>query len=216
MANILDKPRKNATLEETARVDMRLNKLELDTLCNSSGEVHLESKTGAQIIAFSTPCYFGGVRWWYRCRTCGKGRMILYYIKSKNLFVCRNCTNAVHRSSKESKGDRAISTRWKILKTYGLSEQGFDALRPLAMYDRPKGIHRKTWAKVCERYNKTYTREPAFAQAFYAFNRRETDLHSSILVARRQYLRRLHRAQYMRQYRTRKRQEKQCHELMLN
>lgn len=208
MANILYKARKNATLESTMRVDMRHNKLALGTLCDALGEVHLETSTKAVLIAFSSPCRFGGVRWWYKCKTCNKGRMILYYIKSSNHFVCRNCTNAVHSSSQAGKGDRAISTRWKILRKYGLSNRGLDGFHRLNMHDKPKGMHRKTWANVCERYNLTYLREPAFAQLYYAAMNEQSEFYSNALKARRQYLRLQNRAAYMRDYRARKKQER--------
>ena len=53
-----------------------------------------------------TPCYFGGIRWWFICpqvvnaHACGK-RVGSLYLEGKR-FGCRHCYNLTYASSQES------------------------------------------------------------------------------------------------------------------
>ncbi|MBA4419403.1 MAG: hypothetical protein C0392_16085 [Syntrophus sp. (in: bacteria)] len=55
----------------------------------------------------STPCYFGGRRWWFICplvingRACNRRAGILY-LKNGKYFGCRHCYNLTYTSQKES------------------------------------------------------------------------------------------------------------------
>lgn len=55
----------------------------------------------------STPCYFGGRRWWFICplvvngRICGR-RVGSLHLASNKYFGCRHCYNLTYTSSKES------------------------------------------------------------------------------------------------------------------
>lgn len=60
----------------------------------------------------STPCRYGGTRWWFLCPICIDGKSChrrvsaLYFIDGKG-FGCRHCHDLTYRSSQEShKADR--------------------------------------------------------------------------------------------------------------
>jgi hypothetical protein len=55
----------------------------------------------------STPCHFGGLRWWFICplvvsgRACNR-RVGVLYLACGKYFGCRHCHNLTYESSKES------------------------------------------------------------------------------------------------------------------
>jgi hypothetical protein len=55
----------------------------------------------------STPCYFGGRRWWFICplvvngRACNR-RVGVLYLGGGQYFGCRHCQNLTYESSKEN------------------------------------------------------------------------------------------------------------------
>ena len=51
-----------------------------------------------QVNLASTPCYFGGLRWWFVCRSCGRRAGVLYLPLWARLFKCRHCYNLTYQS----------------------------------------------------------------------------------------------------------------------
>ena len=55
----------------------------------------------------STPCYFGGRRWWFSCtlitngRVCGR-RVGSLHLAGSEYFGCRHCHNLTYKSCKEN------------------------------------------------------------------------------------------------------------------
>ena len=51
----------------------------------------------------STPCHFGGKRWWFICpnNNCRRRCRILYLISPSDYFLCRKCQNLTYRSQQE-------------------------------------------------------------------------------------------------------------------
>jgi hypothetical protein len=48
----------------------------------------------------STPCQFGGVRWWIRC-ACGRRVVKVYLPPGQCRFACRTCHNLTYESNQE-------------------------------------------------------------------------------------------------------------------
>lgn len=46
----------------------------------------------------TTPCYFGGVRYWFGCRSCGRRVAVLYLAPGDVYFRCRHCNNLSYHS----------------------------------------------------------------------------------------------------------------------
>ena len=74
---------------------------------------HINQYTGEEtgmdfkVRLVSTPCYFGGRRWWFRCPMVGQGgdckcRVGALYLGGGKYFGCRHCYNLIYESSKES------------------------------------------------------------------------------------------------------------------
>jgi hypothetical protein len=51
----------------------------------------------------STPCYYGGRRWWFRCPNpkCLRRCRILYLASESDYFLCRTCQKLTYRSQQE-------------------------------------------------------------------------------------------------------------------
>jgi len=52
----------------------------------------------------STPCNYGGQRWWFRCPDCGRRCRVLYLPSDEIYFSCRICHNLTYESQQEGKG----------------------------------------------------------------------------------------------------------------
>ena len=46
----------------------------------------------------TTPCNFGGVRYWFGCPSCGRRVAVLYLAPGDVYFRCRHCNNLSYRS----------------------------------------------------------------------------------------------------------------------
>ncbi len=51
----------------------------------------------------STPCHFGGVRWWFACPPCGRRVGILYLPSGGKLFRCRHCYDLSYQSRNDNR-----------------------------------------------------------------------------------------------------------------
>lgn len=64
----------------------------------SSGEITF---LDYQVQLASTPCHFGGRRWWFVCMDCDR-RVGLLYLANGEYFLCRHCHDLTYISQKES------------------------------------------------------------------------------------------------------------------
>jgi hypothetical protein len=46
-----------------------------------------------EVSLITTPCNFGGVRYWFGCPSCGRRVAVLYLAPGDVYFRCRNCNN---------------------------------------------------------------------------------------------------------------------------
>ncbi|MFC1782292.1 hypothetical protein ACFL02_01735 [Planctomycetota bacterium] len=58
------------------------------------------------IMFTSTPCYFGGKRYWFVCPLCSRRAGIVYQTDKFNRFFCRECSNLTYESRNEPKNIR--------------------------------------------------------------------------------------------------------------
>ena len=49
----------------------------------------------------TTPCFFGGKRWWFLCPECQRRCRIIYGASSSGYFACRLCHDLTYRSQQE-------------------------------------------------------------------------------------------------------------------
>ncbi len=62
----------------------------------------------------STPCNFGGVRYWFVCPSCGRRAGKIHLAPGRRHFLCRNCSDPTYRSCQES--DKRVSALFKYLR----------------------------------------------------------------------------------------------------
>ena len=55
-----------------------------------------------QVSLVTSPCNFGGLRYWFGCPTCGRRAAILYLAPSDVYFRCRHCNNLSYHSRNRS------------------------------------------------------------------------------------------------------------------
>jgi len=56
-----------------------------------------------EVLIETTPCNYGGVRWWFLCPICFRRCRILYQPPSQSVFACRVCHDLSYRSRQEGK-----------------------------------------------------------------------------------------------------------------
>lgn len=111
-----------------------------------------------QIRVSTTPCRFGGVRYWLHCPLCGRRAFRLYlypryYAAGRllNLFWCRACMgNGLSYSARNTKDLLSIGqdrARRIARKLKGDPERLWNALP-----DKPKWMRWKTYARLAEQH----------------------------------------------------------------
>jgi len=68
----------------------------------------------------TTPCHFGGKRWWFICpnRNCGRRCRILYLASQSDYFLCRICQNLTYRIQQEGPSPFRKMMRAAVLEAY--------------------------------------------------------------------------------------------------
>jgi len=56
-----------------------------------------------EVLIETTPCNYGGERWWFLCPVCFRRCRILYQPPSQSVFACRICHNLSYQSQQEGK-----------------------------------------------------------------------------------------------------------------
>lgn len=109
----------------------------------------VDKKYTIEVEFTSTPCNFGGRRYWFVCQMCGENRLVLRL--SKGRLICNSCTPAPFKSASVSKKDRAAIKRKQILKKLGY-DASYD-LMVLSGHFKPKGMWQKTYDRLRSEYH---------------------------------------------------------------
>ncbi|MDO9616960.1 MAG: hypothetical protein Q7J43_04680 [Pseudomonas sp.] len=96
-----------------------------------------------------TPCHLGGERPWLLCPCCGRRVAKLY---SGSVFACRYCLRLNYPCQQASKRDRALDRTWTLRRKLSCDDGPFDY--PAEYIQRPKGMHRKTFARRIEQLSR--------------------------------------------------------------
>lgn len=106
-----------------------------------------------RVIIARTPCHLGGSRAWFLCPCCSRRVARLYL---RDLFACRQCHRLNYTSQQASKASAALDRSLLLRKAVGTNEG------PLMLgadwIERPKGMHRQTFAAKLEQIKKADAR----------------------------------------------------------
>lgn len=96
------------------------------------------------VSVVTTPCHFGGVRYWWLCPQCGRRCRILY---GGAVFVCRSCSGAYY----ETQASKDIAVRIhnelrRLRAKLGAQSLSSDKLPP-----KPKHMHWQTYGRIAKR-----------------------------------------------------------------
>lgn len=111
-----------------------------------------ESYLDYKIPLVTTPCYFGGVRYWFKCplyvngKYCGKRAGIIY--KGGKYFACRHCQGLTYSIKNLRKKYlhgyyRVIETEWKIEELESKLKRHRYKGKPTRKYRRILNLERK-------------------------------------------------------------------------
>ena len=94
-----------------------------------------------------TTCHLGGKRPWFLCpaRGCGRRVAVLY---GGGVFACRNCRQLAYPSQNEDRSDRAARRVERIREKLGWPPGMLNG-----WYGKPKGMHRRTFERLCEEHD---------------------------------------------------------------
>lgn len=98
----------------------------------------------------STPCNYGGVRYWFKCPRCN-GRVGKLYIDGNLLFECRKCKKLNYATQQDNKLD---STRLVMYRIREKLKWQYDSawMQPWHRI-KPKGMHYSTFDKLVARHD---------------------------------------------------------------
>ncbi len=95
-----------------------------------------------------TPCHYGGERVWCRCPGCGSRRAVLYSLYGR--FVCVACNGLAYSSTREEPLYRYGRRGDKIMDRLGA--EGEWVLRWIIPPFKPKGMHWRTYERLCQEW----------------------------------------------------------------
>lgn len=93
---------------------------------------------GHRVAVETTPCHFGGVRYWFLCPFCERRCAVIY---NKG---CRLCANGKYRSESLSPKERLLHKALKRRKRLGQSQGGLTVRFP----PRPKWMRGVTYERL--------------------------------------------------------------------
>jgi hypothetical protein len=93
----------------------------------------------------STPCHFGGSRWWWVCPGCRRRVAVLY---GRGRFGCQECLQLAYRSQRETERARVLRRANAMRRLFGWP--------PGVIHghgDKPKHLHGSTYRRMLRRYD---------------------------------------------------------------
>lgn len=91
----------------------------------------------------TTPCHYGGLRYWFTCPADGCGRRVAILYSAGKYFACRHCYQLAYQSQRENKGDRGHRGANKIRARLGWA---VGIANPPE--GKPKGMHWRTYNRL--------------------------------------------------------------------
>lgn len=104
----------------------------------------------------TTPCNYGGVRYWFTCPANGCGKRVAILYSAGKYFACRHCYQLAYKSQHETKGDRGHRGANKIR-----SKLGWQPGIANPPEGKPKGMYWRTYIRLMQK-------EVAYSNQVYA------------------------------------------------
>jgi len=89
-------------------IDLAANKCTLDYV-TTNRFTGTKKQLNYPISLVTAPCYYGGLRYWFKCPGCGERRACLH--SNGSYFLCRRCHGLAYASQSESHNSR-IDLLW--------------------------------------------------------------------------------------------------------
>ncbi|MEF9993665.1 MAG: hypothetical protein RSA22_05545 [Acinetobacter sp.] len=133
-----------STGEETATIGYQYHNSQLKLSYAVNGQPY-----NYGINVETTPCNYGGVRYWFNCTDCHK-RVAKLYLRS-SFFLCRKCQKLNYATQQENKLD---STRRVMCRIRHKLDWKYDNAWMKSYYKiKPKGMHQTTFDKMVVRHD---------------------------------------------------------------
>ncbi|MCH4248628.1 MAG: hypothetical protein LKF82_12510 [Acinetobacter populi] len=119
----------------------------------------------------TTPCNYGGVRYWFECPNCHK-RVGKLYIAENLMFECRKCQNLNYATQQN---DKLGSVTTVLCRLRNRLNWEYENALPLPIYKqiKPKGMHETTFQRLVARHEYIeWKRNKICVQNFKAFAKR--------------------------------------------
>lgn len=113
------------------------------------GETGTPQKMNRVITLSETPCRYGGSRKWLICPRCRQRMAVL--VLTPPSVGCRHCLDLVYTSQNENVSYRGLRKMNKIADRLQRGEYFEEMLL------RPKGMHKRTYDRLVEEYDKADT-----------------------------------------------------------
>ena len=118
----------------------------------------------------STPCNYGGVRYWLECPNCHK-RVGKLYIAGNLLFECRKCQNLNYTTQQDTKLGSITTVIYRLRNK--LDWEYENILMPRYKQIKPKGMHQTTFDRLVARHDYLHwKRNRMCMESFKAFTKR--------------------------------------------
>jgi len=100
----------------------------------------------------TTPCNFGGVRYWFICPHCGETKAVLLF--NNTMLACRQCIGFEHASLNRTKTDCSYYFEQAKKEAQKLDNKfDWDGWQGCGTFpDRPKNMHHDTYWKIWQKY----------------------------------------------------------------
>ena len=111
----------------------------------------------------TTPCNYGGVRYWFNCPNCHKRVAKLYFKQS--MFYCRSCHALNYATQQDNKLD---STRLVMYRIRNKLDWEYDtAWMQQWKKLKPKGMHYSTFNRLVEKHDRLEKKAEQYCIASY-------------------------------------------------
>jgi hypothetical protein len=92
----------------------------------------------------STPCHYGGRRWWWKCPRSGRRVAKLYLPPGEAVFAARRAYGLAYHSQRMTALDRSHDRQRRLYRKLGARYEYFEQVPP----PRPRGMHRGTYERL--------------------------------------------------------------------